>query len=150
MPDVLTPQQRRRCMSRVKDRDTGPEVTLRKGLWSAGMRYRLRYKLPGKPDLVFISRRVVVFVDGCFWHCCPIHATHPKTNERFWHDKLESNRRRDQQVNEVLMEQGWRVLRFWEHEVNQNLDAVINRIADRLNTDNVSPRGGQRSGRLSA
>lgn len=132
MTDVLTPEQRRRCMSRVRDRDTSPELKLRKALWAAGCRYRLRYKLPGKPDLVFVARRLVVFVDGCFWHGCPVHATHPKANETFWREKLEDNRRRDQRVNAKLQELGWDVLRFWEHEVDRDIEGVVRRTTGRL------------------
>lgn len=71
-------------MSRVRDRDTKPELALRRRLWSIGLRYRLQYRLPGRPDLTFVGARVVVFVDGCFWHGCPIHATRPATNTEFW------------------------------------------------------------------
>lgn len=140
MTDVLTPEQRRRCMSRVRDRDTEPELKLRKALWAARQRYRLRYKLPGKPDIVFVSRRLVVFVDGCFWHGCPRHATHPKANGKFWRDKLEANIQRDQRVNARLQELGWEVLRFWEHEVNQDVEGVVRRIIQHLQVErNNSP-----------
>lgn len=132
MADVLTPAQRRRCMSRVKSKNTKPELRLRRALWAAGMRYRLRYKLPGKPDLVFPAARLAIFVDGCFWHGCPAHATYPKTNAEFWAAKLRENIERDQRVNDQLRELGWRVLRIWQHEVQGNLPDAVERVRNAL------------------
>ncbi|MBI2761534.1 MAG: very short patch repair endonuclease [Chloroflexi bacterium] len=126
--DVLTPGQRHRCMQRVRSRDTKPELCLRRALWHAGMRYRLRRNLPGKPDLIFISARIAVFVDGCFWHRCPEHATHPKTNSRFWQDKLDGNVRRDRWVDATLSDEGWAVVRVWQHEIKRDLQGVVDRI----------------------
>lgn len=79
MTDVLTAEQRRRCMSHNRNRNTGPEMTLRRALWRSGLRYRLGRgrKLPGNPDVVFVSSRLAIFVDGCFWRGCPVHATQP-------------------------------------------------------------------------
>lgn len=126
--DVLSPEQRRRCMSRVKSTNTKPEMSLRKALWAAGLRYRLRYDLVGKPDIVFVSAKLAVFVDGCFWHGCPEHATSPKTNQEFWAAKLQKNMERDLSVNQQLKEMGWRVLRIWQHEVEKDVDQVVRRV----------------------
>lgn len=126
--DVLTPAQRRHCMSQIRGRDTKPELLLRNVLWRMGLRYRLRSKVGGRPDLVFPSARVAVFVDGCQWHCCPDHWVRPKSNTEFWDRKFKKNRIRDTRVNKVLRGQGWRVLRFWEHEVEKNSEAVARRI----------------------
>jgi DNA mismatch endonuclease (patch repair protein) len=128
-------------MLRVKDRNTGPERRLRRALWAAGLRYRLRYKLPGKPDLVFPTRRLAIFVDGCFWHGCPLHATYPKANQQFWRDKLAETIRRDQRVNATLREQSWQVLRFWEHEVEHELDRVVARIGDCVKVNRTEVAG---------
>lgn len=133
MADVLTRDQRRYCMSRIKGKDTKPELRLRKFLWTLGYRYRLKSRLPGKPDLVFSGSKVVIFVDGCFWHGCLVHRVYPKTNSDFWEKKLKRTIEIDQQVNEQLIKQGWKVLRFWEHEVERNLEECIARIISALN-----------------
>lgn len=127
--DIMTPEQRSRLMARVKGTNTGPERRLRSALWRRGLRYRLGARLPGKPDLVFPRARLAVFVDGCFWHRCPLHATYPKTNRAFWEEKLRSNVERDRRVDERLAAMGWRVLRFWEHEVEADVEDVAKRIA---------------------
>lgn len=77
--------------------------------------WRRNYKLPGKPDFVFPAQRLVVFVDGCYWHGCPKHYVRPKSNRAFWDAKIARNRQRDRQVNRILKAKGWRVLRIWEH-----------------------------------
>lgn len=130
MADVMTPEQRSRCMSRIKGKDTKPELRLRKALWAKGLRYRLSYKLPGKPDIVFVGPRVAVFVDGCFWHGCPEHATKPKERADFWEAKLKRNIERDAEVNAELKDRGWTVLRFWEHEIDQSLERVVERVRE--------------------
>lgn len=127
--DVLSPEQRKHCMSRIRSSNTRPEITLRKALWHKGLRYRIRSKVLGKPDIAFVSSKVAVFVDGCFWHCCPMHSVRPQTNTRFWVNKLHRNSERDAEVNAKLAKLGWRVLRFWEHEVEDDAEAVASRIA---------------------
>lgn len=130
--DVLTPEQRRLNMSRVRSRDTRPEMRLRRALHAAGMRYRLRSSLPGKPDIVFPRARVAVFVDGCFWHVCPLHATRPKSNKKWWAAKLDRNVERDREVDAALASAGWQVVRIWAHELassrNDNLSGVVERV----------------------
>lgn len=138
MADLMTPEQRSRCMAQVKSKDTKPEMRLRRALWADGLRYRLRYKLPGKPDLVFVAARLAVFVDGCFWHSCPDHATQPKTNPGFWATKLRENVERDQRVNWQLRGRGWTVLRLWQHDVENDLEGAVNQIKSLL--------GGETSG----
>lgn len=95
-----------------------------------GLRYRLKAKIEGKPDLVFPAARVVVFVDGCQWHCCLEHWVRPKSNTEFWDRKFDRNRRRDIVVNERLSAEGWKVLRFWEHEIELEPTAVALRICE--------------------
>lgn len=116
MPDVLTPQQRRHNMARVRSRDTKPEWTVRRELHHSGFRYRLHVRsLPGKPDLVLSRHRTVVFVHGCFWHGhdCPA-ARLPATRADFWQEKIQSNRVRDAANAEALRALGWRVFTVWE------------------------------------
>lgn len=126
--DVLTPSQRSYCMSQIKGRDTKPEILLREALWAMGLRYRLKSKVTGKPDLVFAGAKVAVFVDGCQWHCCPEHWVRPKSNTDFWDGKFKKNQNRDIAVNRLLVEQGWTVLRFWEHEVAKQCEVVADKI----------------------
>ena len=104
-------------MSRIRKTDSKPEVALRKALWAAGVRgWRLRAKLPGTPDVVFSRARLVVFVDGCFWHGCPQHATWPKQNAEFWRAKIVANQARDRDTDKRLRAEGWKVIRVWAHE----------------------------------
>ncbi len=128
MPDVMTPEQRSRCMAHIRGRDTGPEIRLRQALWKAGMRYRVRSRLTGRPDIIFPKPRIAVFVDGCFWHGCPQHAVRPASNRAFWDRKLERNRARDAAINDLLTQDGWRVVRIWEHEVDDSLAACVQRV----------------------
>ena len=133
MTDVLTPEQRRKNMSRIHGKNTSPELKLRKMLWEAGIRgYRVHYKLPGKPDIVFTRKKTAVFVDGCFWHKCPVCFRPPATNAEFWNEKLQKNVERDQRVNRELEELGWTVLRFWEHEIRKTPEDVVERIREVL------------------
>lgn len=116
MVDVLTPTQRHLNMSRIKGRDTKPEMLVRRGLHARGLRYRLHDKsLPGSPDLVFPKYRTTVFIHGCFWHAhgCVLFKQ-PATRSAFWAAKLKANIQRDQKVVQVLQADGWRVLLIWE------------------------------------
>jgi DNA mismatch endonuclease (patch repair protein) len=107
-------------MQNQRRRDTGPEIALRRELHRVGLRYRVdAAPLPGlrrRADVVFPGARVAVYVDGCFWHSCPIHATRPKANADWWEEKLEANRRRDAATDEQLRAAGWLPVRLWEHE----------------------------------
>lgn len=133
MTDVLTPEQRRKNMSHIHGKNTSPELKLRKMLWGAGIRgYRVHYKLPGKPDIVFTRKKIAVFVDGCFWHKCPVCFRPPATNAEFWNEKLQKNVERDLRVNRELEELGWTVLRFWEHEVRKTPEDVVEKIRNVL------------------
>lgn len=114
--DVLTTEQRRLNMSRIRGRDTKPEMFIRRGLHARGLRYRLQDRaLPGRPDLVFPRYRAVIFVHGCFWHGhdCPLFRL-PSTRPGFWETKINTNRARDSVSYEALLTLGWRVLVIWE------------------------------------
>lgn len=107
-------------MKSARQRDTGPELAIRSQLHKQGLRYRLHRRiLPDvrrQADIVFGPAKVAVFVDGCFWHSCPIHATRPKANAEWWREKLATNQRRDADTNERLSKAWWAVIRVWEHE----------------------------------
>ena len=115
-------------MARVRSAETGPELALRRAIWSMGGRYRLRPRLPGTPDVVFPRARLAVFVDGCFWHGCPEHYRAPKANADFWRTKVERNMSRDRRVDEQLVTAGWRVLRVWEHEIRSDAATVATTV----------------------
>ncbi|SPE54117.1 Very short patch repair protein [Streptomyces netropsis] len=107
-------------MSRQASRDTNPELAVRRLLHASGHRYRLQRPVPGLPrrtiDIAFPKAKVAVFLDGCFWHGCPQHATSPKANADWWRQKLDRNISRDRETTAHLVAAGWTVLRFWEHE----------------------------------
>jgi DNA mismatch endonuclease (patch repair protein) len=133
MADVLTPEQRRLNMRRIRGSNTKPEKLLRSALHMAGLRFRVhRRDLPGCPDIVFPTARLAVFVDGCFWHGCPEHAVKPKSNTEFWSDKLRRNKLRDRKVIHALRQQGWDVMRFWEHEIERDAAGAVRTVARRL------------------
>lgn len=110
----------RRTMQANKGRDTGPEMAIRRALYARGMRYRVDYRIPFIPrrriDIAFVGSRIAVFIDGCFWHRCPDHYVSPKTNSAYWNDKTMGNLARDRDTTLRLENEGWTVLRFWEHE----------------------------------
>jgi len=121
----------RERMQRQPKKDTHAELRLRSGLFRAGMRYRVHFPVPGNArrtiDIAFPRRKVAVFVDGCFWHGCPLHGRHVKTNEEWWTRKVDRNRERDRDTDALLREQGWLVVRVWEHEETQ---AAVDRVRE--------------------
>ncbi len=135
MADVLTREQRARCMSANRGRDTKPELKLRKSLWHKGYRYRVKNQLPGKPDIIFPIEKVAVFVDGCFWHGCPDHFQMPATNAEFWRKKIVANTERDNLASTALEVAGWYVVRYWEHDIRSDVERcatqIINKLLDR-------------------
>ncbi|MFF7606033.1 DNA mismatch endonuclease Vsr [Streptomyces parvulus] len=127
-------------MSRQGSRDTAPELAVRRLLHASGMRYRVNVPVPGMVrrtiDIVFPRSKVAIFLDGCFWHGCPQHATQPKANAEWWRTKLDKNMSRDRETTEHLAAAGWTVLRFWEHEEPEEVAArvraaVVRRLAER-------------------
>ena len=115
-------------MSRIGAKDTGIEVRVRSALHRDGLRFRKHVKgLPGKPDVVFTKARVVVFVDGDFWHGYAFE-TWKDTISDFWKEKISANRRRDMKYDQLLGEMGWRVLRLWQHEIEDDFETSIVRV----------------------
>ncbi len=132
MADVHSKQVRSYNMSRIRGKDTTPEILVRKFLYSKGLRYRLHDRsLPGRPDIVFRKRRVVIFIQGCFWHGhrgCK-YFTIPKTRTEWWTKKILSNRTRDGRNMEKLIKSGWRVIEIFECELKKNnTDKTLNEI----------------------
>nr|WP_194775009.1 very short patch repair endonuclease [Pararhodonellum marinum] len=130
-----TTKQRSYNMSQIKGKNTKPEQRLKKALWQAGIRYRSnRRKLPGKPDIVWIKYKVVVFVDGAFWHGHDWENRQAslKSNRDFWIPKIERNKQRDQEINHLYKSRGWTVLRFWDFEVKEALGSCVKQVLDAL------------------
>lgn len=143
-PKASSPETRHR-MQRVGKRDTPGERALRSALHRQGLRFRVdKAPLPGlrrRADVVFKTSKVAVFVDGCFWHGCPIHGTWPQVNSEWWRRKIERNRQRDSETDQRLTEAGWRVIRVWEHD---DLDKVAQLVASSVKQRNA-PRSGSTS-----
>lgn len=127
--DQFSKEKRSWIMSRIKGRNTAPEVKLRHALWHKGLRYRVNVtKLPGKPDIVFTKAKVAVFVDGDFWHGKKLSAVRLEQMSEYWRNKISRNVARDANSNALLTQMGYSVLRFLESEVKGDIDGIIDRI----------------------
>lgn len=131
MTDVVDRKTRSRMMAGIRGKDTRPEMLIRQGLHQAGFRYRLHNpQLPGRPDLVFSSRRAVILINGCFWHGHRCHMFKwPSTRQQWWRDKINGTRKRDRKATSQLLNDDWRVLTIWECSLKGStrrpLDQVI-------------------------
>ena len=127
--DKVSKERRSQIMRAIRSKNTIPELSLRNGLWAKGLRYRIHY---GKEriDIAFPSEKIAVFVDGCFWHRCPLHSHVPKSNRDYWRPKLEENVERDKGKEERLKLQGWTIVRIWEHELREpnRIAAIVENI----------------------
>jgi len=122
-------------MARIKAKNTKPELLLRSALWEHGLRYRLHYSIVGvRPDIIFVGKKIAVFVDGCQWHGCPEHYVYPRTRREFWGNKLKKNVERDIAQTMILRKAGWIPLRLWEHEIWSDLSGTVRKIDDLLST----------------
>lgn len=118
MADIFTKKKRSEIMSKVKSKDSKIEIAFRKELWRSGFRYlKNSTKYFGKPDIVLLKYKTVIFVDSCFWHGCKKHGSIPKSRKDFWMKKIERNKTCDKEVNRVYKKEGWRVMRVWEHDL---------------------------------
>ena len=115
-------------MRRVKGKNTSLEMKVRSALHRRGLRYRLSYALPGKPDLVFVKAHIAVFIDSCFWHGCSQHVRMPNSNQEYWQVKIRRNVERDAKTNELYKELDWRIIRVWEHELKEDFEGCITRL----------------------
>ncbi|MGH4002301.1 MAG: very short patch repair endonuclease [Pseudonocardiaceae bacterium] len=138
MPEPLDETVRRR-MQRQRRRDTPLELEIRKQLHALGFRYRVDFRLDPplrtRADICFTKQKVAVFIDGCFWHGCPQHATSPKNNAAWWREKLDANIARDRRTDADLDDRGWQVIRIWEHEVAD--EAVVQIVAQLAATNSA-------------
>jgi len=129
MADIFSKTKRSDIMSKVRNKDSKIEMTLRKALWKEGFRYRKNStKHFGKPDIVLPKYKTVIFVDSCFWHGCKKHGSMPATRKAFWEKKIARNKERDKEVNRHYKKESWRVIRVWEHEIKKNPVRIIERI----------------------
>ncbi len=133
--DDMTPEQRRQNMKRIRSKDTKPETVLRKALWHAGFRYRKNWKeLPGKPDIAITKQKIVVFVDGEFFHGKDWDVQEAKrlsgNNGQYWHDKIQRNMERDREEEAELKGMGWTVIRFWSRDILKDPAACVRVIQE--------------------
>jgi DNA mismatch endonuclease (patch repair protein) len=130
-------------MQRQRRQDTQPELALRRGLHHAGLRYRVGVPVVGMRrrtiDIAFTRIKLAVFVDGCFWHGCPVHATWPKANAEWWHAKILKNQSRDAETTSTLEADGWRVVRIWEHEAMDQAATRLITVVRSLQKDRTAP-----------
>jgi len=126
--DHLSPTQRSRLMSLIKQRDTKLEQRFRTALWATGVRYRKNVRIYGTPDVVIRRARMLIFLDSCFWHGCRYHCRRPKSNTPFWDKKISRNRERDRAVTRFYRRRGWIVLRFWEHKLRADFENCVKKV----------------------
>lgn len=127
--DVFDKKKRSQIMKAVKSKGTKFEERVFKALRKRGLRFRTNVaNLPGKPDIAIKKYKVVIFLDSCFWHGCPLHCRIPKSNTEYWKKKIERNRKRDELITKNYKKQGWGILRIWEHELKEDFDKTIDII----------------------
>lgn len=132
-----------KIMSSIKSKDTKPELLLGKALWANGIRYRKHYNIKGKPDFVVVSKKIAIFCDGDFWHGNNWKIRGYENQEQellkysiYWRSKILNNIKRDETVNETLMNEGWQVIRVWESDIKNNIEQIIERIINEIKSIN--------------
>jgi len=129
MVDKISKAARRKTMQAIRSKYTKIENVLVKRLWSRGFRFRRNVNdLYGKPDIAIKKYKFIIFVDSCFWHGCPHHCRLPHSNRKYWGTKIKRNKMRDAEVNIWYKSNGWRALRFWEHDINENIAKCVRKI----------------------
>ncbi|WHY65632.1 very short patch repair endonuclease [Neobacillus sp. SuZ13] len=130
MADNLSKELRTKNMKAIRSQSKLESLVSRE-LWKKGFRFRKNVKtLFGKPDIAIQKYKIVIFIDSCFWHACPIHGSRPKSNQEYWDKKLSRNKKRDDEVNEYYKKNKWHIKRVWEHEIKQSLDQIISELID--------------------
>jgi DNA mismatch endonuclease, patch repair protein len=130
MADTISAEIRSKIMSQIRSKNTKPEIIFKKTLKGSYIRYQP--KVYGKPDFANKKRKIAIFIDGCFWHKCPECFKPPKSNKKYWIPKIQRNVQRDKQITRELKERGWKVYRFWEHEIMKNPDRCARKIRNGL------------------
>jgi len=132
-----TTKERSGNMAKIKGNNTKPEILFKKAIWNAGLRYRSNQrKLPGKPDITFIKYKLLIFIDGSFWHGHDWGSRRKeiKSNRAFWIPKIERNMQRDREINRHYLSRGWRVLRFWDFEVKNELGVCVQKVLNEVSS----------------
>ena len=126
MPDIVSKKKRSEIMSNVKSKGSKIEVFFRKALWKKGFRYsKNSSKYFGKPDIVLLKHKTVIFIDSCFWHGCKKHCRIPSVRKKYWTAKIVRNKKRDKEVSKHYKKQGWKIFRIWEHDFKNNKLSVF-------------------------
>ena len=134
MVDKVTPNIRSKIMSKIRSKDTQPEIKLRKYLYSKGIRYRIHVaSLPGKPDIVIQNKKIAIFVDGDFWHGKSWETLQKRLSSNYWLKKIAKNIERDEVVNCSLKKVGWKVFRYWESDILKNVEKITNDLLEAIN-----------------
>lgn len=128
MADNLTVKQRSQCMSRIHSKWTSPERKIHAYLKGDKIKHKMHPSLPGNPDILLVTSRTVVFLQGCFWHKCPKCYVEPKSRKSYWLPKLEKNVERDKRAVQSLKRAGYKVLIIWEHEIKSNFKKIIRKL----------------------
>lgn len=136
MADKVSSKRRSEIMSHIKSKDTSIELMVRRYLFSQGYRYRVNYKkLPGKPDIVFIKKKIVIFIHGCFWHghnCGSRYAHTSQSNQDYWMPKIQRTKERDKEHEIFLIENGWKVIVLWECQIKEHFETIMENLINNL------------------
>lgn len=144
----MSPETRSRVMARIRGKDTGPELLIAAALAAQGLEWESHCRdLPGRPDFVFRTAKVVVFIDGDFWHGWRFDEWRHKLSEK-WEAKIEANRRRDSRNRRLLRQQGWKVIWIWEHQVERNLKACLRKVAKSIGAQTADSIGHATPGKV--
>lgn len=133
MSDIVSKKKRSEIMSRIKNKDSKIEILFRKELWKQGFRYsKNSTKYFGKPDIVLLKHKTVIFIDSCFWHGCKKHCRIPAVRKKYWTEKITRNKERDKEVSKHYRNQGWKICRIWEHDIGDKKPLIMSKFFGRM------------------